>query len=81
MKNKMKCVITKAALAICSILVGTTRAGLELRVPPVVGSEAYSVYMDDQSERFKDYAPLFVGEHMDWMDVLYDTMSDWTVLT
>ena len=47
MKNKMKCVITKAALAICSILVGTTRAGLELRVPPVVGSEAYSVYMDD----------------------------------
>ena len=47
MKNKMKCVITKAALAICSILVGTTRAGLELRVPPVIGSEAYSVYMDD----------------------------------
>lgn len=28
-----------------------------------------------------DYAPLFVGYNMDWMDVLYDTMSDWTVLT
>ena len=80
MKNT-KCVIWRAAAVVAAVMLSSAQANLELRVPPVVGAEASTVFIDDKSERFKYYAPVFLGEKMQWMDVLYDTMSDWTVIT
>lgn len=65
---------------VAALLLSNVSAKLELQVPPVVGATASTVFIDDSSERFKFYAPLFLGSHMQWMDVLYDTMSDWTVI-
>ena len=51
------------------------------KVPSVVGLQDTTVYIDDESVANEYYGPVYVGDRKEVMSVLYDTMSDWTVLS
>ena len=50
-------------------------------MPPVVGSDANIINIDDSYIQNEYFGDLYVGEKREKMSVLYDTMSDWTVLS
>lgn len=50
-------------------------------MPPVVGTNGNMIFIDDSYIQNEYFGPLYVGGELEKMNVLYDTMSDWTVLS
>jgi len=74
-----KCVIRATASIMAALLIFNCQA--QEMIPSVVGMQDTTVYIDDDSVPNEYFGPVFVGERKEVMSVLYDTMSDWTVLS